>query len=296
METPEKKPNKIGLGFILSWGLGGLFVLAGIIELFAQPVLGIFTLLAGLVIFPPAVNFLKSKTNFELSRPLKIVVFFVLVGIGGALAGTTSSSNQSTSTSLSNTTTQQTQTQQSQPTATQAAPAKRQVKGTATTLGAGNFTGGKDVAVGLYDVTTSSGQSGNFIVSGTDSYNEILGVNDGQGVPKVRVQISNGDQIQISGLSSVTFTPVSTPFVTTHTLVTLYAGTFTVGQDIGAGRYVATTTTGSSGNFIVSGTDSVNEILGTSNGQGVPNVTTNLTDGDVISISGLSQVTMTPTN
>src|SRR5260370_30395542 len=144
METPEKKPKKIGLGFILSWGLGGLFVLAGIIELFAQPVLGIFTLLAGLVIFTPAVNFLKSKTNFELSRPLKIVVFFVLVGIGGALAGATSSSSQSTAPSLSNTTTQQTQTQtqQSLPTATQAAPAKRQVKGTATTLGAGNFTGG----------------------------------------------------------------------------------------------------------------------------------------------------------
>ena len=91
----------------------------------------------------------------------------------------------------------------------------------------------------------------------------------------------------------MTFTPVSTPFITTHTPITLYAGTFIVGQDIGAGRYVATTTPGNSGNFIVSGNNSVNEILG-QNGYGVPSVTTNLTNGDVITISGLGEVTMTP--
>jgi hypothetical protein len=34
MEITEKKPNKIGLGFIISWGLGGIFVIGGIIELF----------------------------------------------------------------------------------------------------------------------------------------------------------------------------------------------------------------------------------------------------------------------
>jgi hypothetical protein len=177
----------------------------------------------------------------------------------------------------------------SQPTS-QPTQAIRQVQGKTTTLGAGTFSGGKDVPVGLYDVT-APGQSGNFIVSGTDTYDEIFG----QGVTKIRAQISDGDQIQLSGLSSVTFTPVSTPYVTTHTLVTLYAGTFIVGQDIGAGRYVATTTPGSSGNFIVSGQDSVNEILGQNGFGGVPNVTTDLTDGDQITISGLGQVTMTPT-
>jgi hypothetical protein len=171
------------------------------------------------------------------------------------------------------------------------------VTGTATTLGAGTFTGGKDVAVGLYDVTPGSGQSGNFIVSGTDSYDEILGVSDGQGVPKVRVQISTGDSIQISGLSQVVFTPVTAAFVTTHTTTTLYAGTFTVGQDIGAGRYVATPGAGESGNFIVTGSDSVDEILGGSSADGgVPSVTTNLTKGDAIQISGLSQVTLTPSS
>jgi TM2 domain-containing membrane protein YozV len=172
----------------------------------------------------------------------------------------------------------------------------RKVTGTVTTLGAGNFNGGTDVAVGLYNVTTLSGQSGNFIVTGTDNYDEILGVSDGQGVPEVRAQISKGDQIQISSLSSVTFTPVTTPYVTTHSTLNLYAGTFIVGQDIGAGRYVATTSAGSSGNFIVTGTDNVDEILGVSGGQGVPSVSTNLTNSDVIQISGLSQVTLTATN
>lgn len=282
MESTEKKSNKIGLGFVIGWGLGGLLVLAGIAELFTKPALGIFTLLAGLVIFPPAINFIKSKTNFELSRVLKVIVFFILLIIGGAVSGTSSSSTHT------NGNNQQAQTQQNQPTPT---PAVRQVKGTTTTLGAGTFTGGKDVVAGLYDVT-ADGQSGNFIVSGTDSYNDIFG----QGITKIRAQISDDDKIMLSSLSSVTFTPVSTPFVTTHNAIALYAGTFTVGQDIGAGRYVATTRAGNSGNFIVSGNNSINEILGQNGFGGVPSVTTNLTDGDVISISGLGQVTMTPVN
>jgi hypothetical protein len=175
--------------------------------------------------------------------------------------------------------------------------ATRQVTGTAKTLGAGTFTGGKDVAVGLYEVTTTSGQSGNFIVTGTDSYNEVLGVNSSMGVPRVRTQISDGDSIQISGLSQVIFTPVTTPFATTHTPTVLYAGTFTVGEDIGQGRYVATPGAGESGNFIVSGTDSYNEILGGSSAMGgVPNITVDLTNGDAIAISGLSQVTLSPSN
>ena len=84
-----------------------------------------------------------------------------------------------------------------------------------------------------------------------NSYNEILGTSSEglSAVPKVRVTISSGDMIMISGLSQVIFTPVTTPLVTTHSLVNLYAGTWTVGQDIGPGRYVATTTPGDSGNF-----------------------------------------------
>ena len=171
-------------------------------------------------------------------------------------------------------------------------PAERQVVGTAKTIGAGTFTGGTDVAVGLYDVTPGAGQSGNFIMSGADSYNEILGsAGAAGGVLKVRVKVSGGDSIKISGLSKVTFTPVTTPFVKAYGPVKLYAGTFTVGEDIAAGRYMVTPGTGDSGNFIVSGADSYNEILGgdTKYG-GVPSVSVSLTNGDEITISGLSTV------
>jgi hypothetical protein len=175
--------------------------------------------------------------------------------------------------------------------------ARRKVTGTAKTLGAGTFTAGRDVAVGLYVVTTGAGQSGNFMVNGTDSYNEILGASAYGGVPKIRVQISTGDQIQISGLSRVTFTPVSSPFLTTHATTRIYAGTFVVGQDVGAGRYVATPGAGQSGNFMVGGTDSYNEILGGPSAYGgVPSVSVSLTNGDIISISSLSQVTLTATS
>ena len=132
-------------------------------------------------------------------------------------------------------------------------------------------------------------------MTGTDEYNEILGSNGGVGgVPMVRAMISSGDQIMISGLSAVTFAPVTAPLNDSHATTNLYAGTWTVGQDIGAGRYVATPGAGQSGNFSVTGNDEYNEILGgdASTG-GVPSVTVTLTKGDVIAISGLSQVTMT---
>jgi hypothetical protein len=53
-------------------------------------------------------------------------------------------------------------------------PAVREVKGIPITLGAGTFIGGEDVAVGSYDVI-APGQSGNFIVSGTNRCNDIFG-------------------------------------------------------------------------------------------------------------------------
>lgn len=163
----------------------------------------------------------------------------------------------------------------------------------AVTLGAGTFTGGKDVAAGLYDVTAGTGGSGNFIVHGADSYDEIIGNSTDLGVPKIRVHISAGDSIQISGLSQVIFTPVTGPLVTTYGPVTLYAGTWTVGQDLGPGRYVATPGSGQSGNFIIT-REGVDEILGGAATLGVPSVTFTVKNGDVISISGLGQVTLKP--
>jgi hypothetical protein len=120
----------------------------------------------------------------------------------------------------------------------------RHVTGKAATLAAGTFAAGKDVIPGLYDVSSAGGQTGDFLVNGPDQYNEILGVAVGENpaVRKIRVHLSIGDSIEISGLSSVSFTPVTAPLVIAHRPATLYAGTWTVGQDIGPGRYVATAT------------------------------------------------------
>lgn len=169
---------------------------------------------------------------------------------------------------------------------------KRVVRGKAVTLGAGTYQGGKDVAVGLYNVT-APGQSGNFIVTGTDTYDEILGAGD-LGVPEVRVVIQKGDKIQLSGLSRVSFKPVKKPFVEKVKKITLYAGTWYVGEDIAPGRYKVTPGPGQSGNFIVMGDDTVDEILGNSSAGGVPSYGADLDDNDTITISGLSKVIFTP--
>lgn len=180
----------------------------------------------------------------------------------------------------------------------------RTVEGKLTTLGAGNFTGGTDVEAGLYNVTTIPGEFGNFVVQDNAAIdplvvNEILGAVGDDGVPEIRVRIVSGDQIQISGLSEVIFTPVTTPYVTMHSTVNLYAGTWTVGQDIGPGRYVATAPAGQSGNFSVTDPSAfdplvINEILGDDTADGdVPNITMTLTKGETIDVSGLAQVTMT---
>jgi len=172
----------------------------------------------------------------------------------------------------------------------------RQVAGVATDIGTGSFLGGKDVPVGLYDVTPSDG-SGNFTVtsSGGDlRANEVLGDVASLGVSKVRVNILAGDKISVQGINKVHFQPVTTPFVVKVQTVSMHSGSWVVGEDIAAGRYAATPTSGSE-NFIVNdkdGAPAVNEILG--GDMGVKNVTVDLTDGEIINIGGIRQVNLTP--
>lgn len=208
------------------------------------------------------------------------------VQIQGPPTTTTTTTAPPVSTSSTSTTTTNTTT-----TTTTLAPG-RVVEGTAVTLGSGQFVGGTDVMPGLYDVTVDPGESGRFIVTGADSYNEALDSSGSAGVPEVRVQISTGDQIQISALSTVSFTPVTTPFITTYGTVTLYAGTWTVGQDLGPGTYVATPAAGQSGLFVIE-KEGLHKRLNGNPGSGTSgSVTFTVQNGDVISISGLSQVTL----
>lgn len=91
MDPQVNKPSKkIGCGTILAWVIGISSILSGIVLLFTGASetksflsgLGVFYILAGLSVFPPFWNFVKSKWNFEISGALKVVLFFVLITIG----------------------------------------------------------------------------------------------------------------------------------------------------------------------------------------------------------------------
>lgn len=168
-------------------------------------------------------------------------------------------------------------------------PAKRQVQGETTTLITGSYKSPEDIKPGYYDVV-SAGGSGNLYIKGSHRYNEILGGTIG--VSKVRVIIAEGSEIEISGVSGATFTPIDAEYVANHIETSLYPGSFIVGQDIGQGRYIAKAGSGQSGNLFIKGSKSVNEILGTS--FGTPAVTVDVKDGDEIEISGLETVIFTP--
>lgn len=77
-----------------------------------------------------------------------------------------------------------------------------------TSLTAGNWEVGLDIAAGRYDVTTAAG-SGNFFVYnslGLPEVNEILDASGEFGVNKLTVDLEDGQTISISGLNSVDFT------------------------------------------------------------------------------------------
>lgn len=166
---------------------------------------------------------------------------------------------------------------------------ERVVKGEQITLAAGQFESPRDIKPGLYDVTPGGGQ-GNFHISGSNTYNEILGGD--YGVNRVRVDLADNSSIEVSGLSNVIFTPVSSPFVTEYKETELYAGTFTVGEDIAAGRYIVKPGAGQEGNFHVSGSSFVNEILGGE--YGVPEYSVTLESGDNIELSSFNSVLFSP--
>jgi hypothetical protein len=220
----------------------------------------------------------RARIVARPSRSLALVVFLVVVGAcASAPVGTLPTTGTLSSTATG-------------ATLDESAPA---------TLGTGTFTGGTDVMAGLYDVTPGVGQSGVVSVDGSDALGmddqlEVLG--GAKGVPTVRMQISRGDVISIRSLSQVTFAPVTHRPMTDGT-TTLHAGNWTVGADIAPGRYVVTTEAGHQGQFVVSdgradGNFKVNTILGGSGG--VASLTVDLRNGDLIKISGLSRVTVTP--
>lgn len=79
MDNQEVK--KITLSTILSWTLGIIFLLAGVAMLFTNFLVGIFSLLTGLVLLPATNNFLANKFKISLSGGLKFITVIVLLGL-----------------------------------------------------------------------------------------------------------------------------------------------------------------------------------------------------------------------
>lgn len=160
-------------------------------------------------------------------------------------------------------------------------------------LSAGEHIVGNQLDAGAYDVTFNG--SGNFFVYASDGSlltNEIGGGD--MGINKYRAILTDGSKIKMSGVS-VNVQPVKRNLMS-YSNIDLYAGYWIVGQDITKGRYKAIPVTGS-GNFIIYGKNGslkTNEILG--GDMGVNEVVINLDDGDIINISGISNIKFNTTN
>lgn len=169
-------------------------------------------------------------------------------------------------------------------------------KATETSLIPGTYKVGKELKPGRYTVSATSG-SGNFFnhpkkASGQD-INEILGSDEAATTPTVTATFKKGDKVEIAGMTSAHFVPVTKRNKKNTTSLT--TGYWTVGKDIKKGKYTVTPAAGTSGNFFVHpkkmfGTQ-VNEILGndTTSGQ-VPKINVSLKKGDVVVVAGMKSV------
>lgn len=82
MINEQKKERTIGFKFILGWIVGLLLFFGAARNLFSNPIITPFEIAAGLVVFPPFMQFLKNKTKIQLSTVLRIILFLVLFGVG----------------------------------------------------------------------------------------------------------------------------------------------------------------------------------------------------------------------
>jgi uncharacterized protein YqgC (DUF456 family) len=74
----KRKPKEITAGFVLSWVISIIFILAGIIGIGTEIVSSLLLILAGLVIFPPFDKYVKENYNFYFSSGLKVMLVIVL--------------------------------------------------------------------------------------------------------------------------------------------------------------------------------------------------------------------------
>ena len=156
-----------------------------------------------------------------------------------------------------------------------------------TTLSDGSWLVGVDVPQGRFVISADS--IGYLTVwRGEDLLmNEALG-GSGIGRDTITTSLLAGDRVIITGINTVTFTPVPDRTLSN----TLGAGNWVVGLDIPAGGFNVTTPSGS-GNLVIWRGDEliINEILQDGSlPEGEESISVNLVIGDVITISGLDRV------
>ncbi len=104
--NPQSSEGKkhVTVGLIVSWSLGTLFLVSGIIMLFTSPIGGLALTLAGVILLPLTYDFIAEKLHISLSRGLTIVIVLVLLGVMGAFVPKTTPPSSTATNSQNNTT------------------------------------------------------------------------------------------------------------------------------------------------------------------------------------------------
>ncbi|MFA6475790.1 MAG: Ltp family lipoprotein [Candidatus Paceibacterota bacterium] len=100
-QVVKEGAKNIAFGLGLSWVVSVLFIISGISALFSSFLVGILILLIGLIFFPPANKFIKTKWNLSLTRGVKIttvIILLILVGISWNPATQETTSSEQTKT------------------------------------------------------------------------------------------------------------------------------------------------------------------------------------------------------
>ncbi len=91
--VPQQKVTKVTIGSILSWGVGAILIIAGIVSLVSHTLGGLILLVGAAIIFPPVARVIESKFKFALSGGLRIVLVVVCIILGGVLSTSSVNTN-----------------------------------------------------------------------------------------------------------------------------------------------------------------------------------------------------------
>lgn len=157
------------------------------------------------------------------------------------------------------------------------------------TLKAGAYEVGKDVMPGYYTVTlTGTGKIDIYDANGNELLQGSVSEGSSTGTATVKVQLNQGEKIDLSGFEEAKLTPYVHKY-----LSTLNEGTYTVGDSVKAGKYTIDIPAGAGSVSVLNslGIPVYNEM--TTEGQNnneAQKVNLDLQNGDIININGINGV------